>query len=126
MRRFYLFRKEDATGMSGTGRVADGVEFSNGMCTLTWKSEVPTITVFTSISSVRKLHTHDGQHDTKIMYVDPPDEDVEARAVALLRVEADAAAAAADEHSEEDKDTKPTKKKTRTTKKKTTKKEETP
>ena len=107
MRRFYLKRTEDPTGLSGTGRVADGVEYSNGLCTLTWKSEVPTITVFTSISNVRKLHTHNGQHDTKIVFIDPPDEDLEAKATALLRIEAEAATAEADKAEAEETDVEP-------------------
>ena len=30
MRRFYLQRDEDATGISGTGKVAEGILFSTG------------------------------------------------------------------------------------------------
>ena len=36
MRHFYLDRHEDATGISGTGVVAQGVEFDNGKVALTW------------------------------------------------------------------------------------------
>jgi len=80
MRRFYLYRKEDTTGMSGTGRVADGVEFENGQVALTWKKEFPSVTVFQSVSIVEKLHTHNGKDPTKIFWVDDLREDIEAKA----------------------------------------------
>jgi len=79
MRRFYLFRKEDVHGMSGTGRVADGVEFDNGWVALTWKGEVASLTTFHSISAVQKLHTHNGQHDTQIIWVDELYENIEGK-----------------------------------------------
>lgn len=91
MRRFYLFRKEDSSGMSGTGRVADGIEFENGQVAMTWKKEFPSITVFPSISIVEKLHTHNGKDPTKIVWVDEIHEDVEAKSEVLkqkLREEA--------------------------------------
>jgi len=75
MRRFYLQRDEDSSGVSGTGRVADGVEFDNGQVAMTWKSEYPSITVFQSISIVEKLHSHHGQQKTKVVFVDPLHED---------------------------------------------------
>ena len=80
MRRFYLQRNEDATGMSGTGIVAMGVEFSSGWCALMWKSEIASLTTYTSISSVEKLHSHSGQHDTKIVWIDPKNEEIEDKA----------------------------------------------
>ena len=83
MRRFYLNRKEDVTGMSGTGRVADGVEFENGQVALTWKKEFPSVTVFQSISTVEKLHTHNGKDPTKIVWVDDLREDIESTAESL-------------------------------------------
>lgn len=83
MRRFYLHRKEDPTGMSGTGRVADGIEFENGQVALTWKKEYPSVTVFPSISIVEKLHTHNGKDPTKIVWVDEIHEDLEAKSEAL-------------------------------------------
>ena len=102
MRRFYLNRKEDVTGMSGTGRVADGIEFANGQVAMTWKKEYPSCTIFPSISIVEKLHTHNGKDPTKIVWVDALDEDVEAKSerlktakLAELQKEADEAAAEA-------------------------------
>lgn len=79
MRRFYLQRDEDATGVSGVGRVADGVEFTNGWCAITWKSEFPGVSIYPSISVLENIHTHYGQHRTVLVWIDPKFENVEER-----------------------------------------------
>lgn len=100
MRRFYLERKVDDKGMSDTGRVADGVEFANGFVAMTWKKEYPSLTMFPSISVVETLHSHNGRDPTKIVWVDPIGENIEAKSeklktakLAELQKEADEAAA---------------------------------
>jgi hypothetical protein len=62
-RLFRLFRLEDETGLSGTGVVAEGVEFANGKVAVTWGGElaVPSVTVFDSIEQVEKVHGHGGK-----------------------------------------------------------------
>lgn len=69
-RAFVLQRDEDVTGVSGTGVVAEGVEFSDGTVVLRWTSEWPTSVVFhqRGIESVEAVHGHDGR--TKIVYLD--------------------------------------------------------
>lgn len=108
MRRFYIHRKEDVTGMSGTGRVGDGIEFENGQVALTWKKELPSVTIFQSISVLERLHTHNGSHQTKIVWIDDVNEDVVARAKELqsakleeLQKEAEEEQAAEEATSEE-------------------------
>lgn len=64
-----LDRKEDATGTSGTGIVAEGVLFSNGKVALTWFSHFGAVNVYDSIEVVRVLHGHQGR--TVIVWVDP-------------------------------------------------------
>ena len=39
-RLFTLIRHEDATGVSGTGRVLDGVVFHTGQVVVCWRSDV--------------------------------------------------------------------------------------
>jgi len=41
-RLFTLVRKTDETGISGTGRVLDGVVFHNGQVVVCWRSDVNT------------------------------------------------------------------------------------
>ena len=46
LRPFWLVRDTDVSGISGTGVVAEGVEFSSGVVALTWLSAWPTSVVF--------------------------------------------------------------------------------
>lgn len=69
-RVFYLQRKTDLTGISGTGVVAWGVQFPDGVVALRWTSRTPTSVVFhdAGIESVRAVHGHGG--DTEIVFLD--------------------------------------------------------
>jgi len=71
-RRFVLDRNTDVTGVSGTGVVAEGVEFSNGVIALQWLSEFPTSVVFhqRGLESVLAVHGHDGR--TVVRFLDGP------------------------------------------------------
>ena len=68
MRRFYLQRDEDLTGISGTGRVAEGVQWGNGWCSMMWMTEWFSLVVYPGIEHVEKIHGHEGR--TKIVWVD--------------------------------------------------------
>lgn len=68
MRLFVLRRKEDSTGTSGVGVVAEGVEFSNGSVSLHWLSQLEALSYYANISVVEKLHSHDGR--TVLEWVD--------------------------------------------------------
>jgi hypothetical protein len=59
-RTFYLDRTVDKTGISGTGRVAQGLQFSNGFCLLQWLVEPRSEDWHFSIESIQKIHGHDG------------------------------------------------------------------
>lgn len=66
---FLLDRREDVTGVSGTGPVAEGVRFSDGTVALRWTSDWPTSVVFhdRGVESVEAVHGHDGR--TKIVWL---------------------------------------------------------
>jgi len=70
-RRFQLHRVEDVTGVSGTGIVAEGVEFTGGVVALRWLSEWPTSVVFhdRGMAAVEAVHGHGGK--TRIFWLDP-------------------------------------------------------
>jgi hypothetical protein len=55
METYYLIRKEDKTGLSGTGIVADIIEFSDGQVVLKWRGETSTIVIHKNMESVRKI-----------------------------------------------------------------------
>ncbi len=69
-RRFQLHRVEDVTGVSGTGIVAEGVEFTGGVVALRWISEWPTSVVFhdRGMAAVEAVHGHSGK--TRIVWLD--------------------------------------------------------
>lgn len=59
--RFHFRRVEDNTGVSGTGRVAEGVQFSDGTCAVRWLTEHRSSTVYASITDVVAIHGHGGK-----------------------------------------------------------------
>ncbi len=67
-RSFVLIRDEDETGISGTGVVAGGVRFPDGVVALRWYSDWPTSVVFhdRGIEAVEKIHGHGGK--TRIVF----------------------------------------------------------
>jgi hypothetical protein len=69
-RRFELHRSVDVTGVSGTGIVAEGIEFSDGVVCLHWISEWPSSVVHydRGMESVEHVHGHGGS--TEIVWVD--------------------------------------------------------
>jgi hypothetical protein len=75
-RRFVLQRHEDVSGVSGTGVVAEGVLFSNGVVALQWTSEFPTSVVFhqRGMESVVAIHGHNGA--TAIEWAGDDDESI--------------------------------------------------
>jgi hypothetical protein len=70
VRKFYLERTEDVSGTSGTGRVAEGVVFSNGWCALHWLTEHTSVAVYQSVDDLEAVHGHDGA--TKVVMDEEP------------------------------------------------------
>ena len=69
MRMFLLVRDDDITGISGTGTVAEGIEFDDGSVAMRWHEvEGPhyergvraTTVLHQNIRSVEALHGHNG------------------------------------------------------------------
>lgn len=60
-RRFVLERTEDATGVSGTGVVAQGVLFGTGKAVLAWVTNFRSVAVYDSIDELTSIHGHDGK-----------------------------------------------------------------
>ena len=69
MRTFHLQRDEDMSGLSGTGVVAEGVEFDDGTTVVRWREITgpnydrgvrATTVVFPSVEAVEALHGHNG------------------------------------------------------------------
>jgi len=62
----------DVSGVSGTGVIAEGVEWSDGTVALHWRGRWPTTTVWDSggIDAVLAIHGHEGS--TQIEWDDGP------------------------------------------------------
>lgn len=67
-RRFYLQRDTDVSGVSGLGRVADGVLWSDGTASIRWHGERPSIVHWNSLDDVQFIHGHNGS--TRIVWID--------------------------------------------------------
>ena len=67
MRTFVLRRTEDASGVSGTGDVAEGIEFSDGTTVLRWLRAGGSTAVYDSLTRMEAIHGHDGR--TTVVWV---------------------------------------------------------
>lgn len=61
-------RDKDISGVSGEGIVAEGVEFENGMCALSFYGPHGHINVYQNIRAVSDVHGHGGA--THIIFLD--------------------------------------------------------
>ena len=70
MRRFVLQRHEDATGVSGIGLVAEGIEFTDGIVVMKWiVGDFRSMTIWNQgIEAVIQIHGHDGR--TEVVWID--------------------------------------------------------
>ncbi|MEU7384746.1 hypothetical protein AB0A91_33195 [Streptomyces sp. NPDC042207] len=84
-RLFHLQRDHDISGVSGTGRVANGVLWPDGTVALRWIGDRPSTVHWDRLSDAVAIHGHDGA--TRIVWADeqPP-----ADQAAVLREAADA------------------------------------
>jgi hypothetical protein len=64
-------RSKDETGISGTGIVAEGLQFSSKKCVISWLSDTPSIEIYDSIEEVKRIHGHQGE--TQIKWIDGSD-----------------------------------------------------
>lgn len=69
-RRFALMRDVDISAVSGTGAVADGVQFADGSVALRWRGEHPCTSVWPDVAAVVAVHGHAGS--TRVAWIDPP------------------------------------------------------
>lgn len=67
-RPFVLHRREDVSGVSGTGLVAHGIRHVDGAATVWWLGKWPTETKHRSMESVIGIHGHGGR--TEIRWCD--------------------------------------------------------
>jgi hypothetical protein len=69
MQCFYLERTEDVSGVSGTGRVAEGVQLPSGRVVIEWlTSSYHSIGIYESMCALLAIHGHNGA--TNVVFVD--------------------------------------------------------
>ena len=66
-RLFVLVRDVDESGVSGTGVVAEGCEFTNGTCTLSWLTAAHSVGVYPNLKELKRIHGHGGK--AKIVFI---------------------------------------------------------
>jgi hypothetical protein len=69
MRRFYLNRSEDTAGVSGTGRVLEGVLTDSGRVMVEWIAPYKTIAVYDTLEQFVALHVQ-LPHQSELVWVD--------------------------------------------------------
>lgn len=67
-RTFELVRYRDPSGVSGTGVVAEGCEFTDGSVALRWRGDNPATAVWPDVESILAVHGHQGA--TEIRWID--------------------------------------------------------
>jgi hypothetical protein len=70
-KRFRLWRDADVSGTSGTGFVAEGIQFSCGKVVVSFYKElkdVANIETFDNLEDMVKIHGHEGK--TKVIWYD--------------------------------------------------------
>lgn len=68
MRRFYLQRNQDASGVSGLGKVAEGCQFDTKWCALIWLTDASSMCYYPTIETLEAIHGHQGM--TQVVWVD--------------------------------------------------------
>ncbi|MFH9977918.1 hypothetical protein ACH4ND_01395 [Streptomyces sp. NPDC017179] len=79
-RLFHLQRDHDVSGVSGTGRVADGVLWSDGTVAVRWLGDRPSTVHWDRLDDALAIHGHGGA--TRIVWAD---EQPSAARAAILR-----------------------------------------
>jgi len=69
VRTFQLHRDTDVTGVSGTGVVADGVEFPDGTVVVHWRGVHRSTVIWPSLADVEAVNGHGGA--TRIVVLGP-------------------------------------------------------
>jgi hypothetical protein len=69
---FFLVRHTDVSGVSGTGVVAEGTEWTDGSVSLRWRSEHASTTFYEAgVRAVLAVHGHRGA--SELIYLSPSD-----------------------------------------------------
>lgn len=79
MRRFVLYRTTDVSGVSGTGIVAEGIQFNDGVVALRWRGLRASTVVYDCVEDAEAIHGHNGA--TQVAWIDTEDVTIDHRLV---------------------------------------------
>lgn len=68
LRRFVFQRATDVSGTSGTGIVAEGVQFTDGTVAVRWRSFISSHVIYPNAQAAEAIHSHGGS--TKMVWLD--------------------------------------------------------
>jgi hypothetical protein len=76
MRRFLMERERDVSGVSGTGVVLEGVQFSTGVVVIHWLTPPPrgSISVFDSLGQFLSIHVEPHPDNHTVLRFDDAEE----------------------------------------------------
>jgi len=67
----HILRHEDESGVSGTGRVAEWVEYSDGEVVVHWLSHTPSTNHYRNMKQVDAIHGHNGKTELIVDWEEP-------------------------------------------------------
>lgn len=70
----HIFRHEDDSGISGTGRVAEWIEYSDGEVVVHWLSHTPSTNHYRNMKQVEAIHGHNGKTKLVVDWEEPKPE----------------------------------------------------
>ena len=65
---FHVIRLKDISGVSGIGRVAEGIVFHDGQTVISWFGQLHSIAIYPDVMTMLHIHGHEGS--TIIEWVD--------------------------------------------------------
>lgn len=71
----HIMRNEDVHGVSGTGKIADVFEATNGKCIVVWISPHSSTNIYDNVKHVESTHSHGGKSLIVWEYESDPDPD---------------------------------------------------
>jgi hypothetical protein len=60
-----LYRREDVSGVSGTGPVAEIGRFSDGVCAMRWLTATASTAIYSSLEELIAIHGHGGATEVR-------------------------------------------------------------
>ncbi len=71
LQAFRVMRREDVSGNTGTGHVADAVRFPNGKAAIAFREGARSVALYDSLEDLIATHGHDGRTVLEPVAVEP-------------------------------------------------------